>query len=210
MVVKLQSHTSGSGKLVHKTLYGIQNSLRHFLTGNAHFQINFRMNTLSAETKMKVSKNFLPTMTKVIIAIVCSINFVLLLFNLSHILSKQFWAAIGPYIIMLFQNAFVFNDVFTKNDVSILIWLFSYTFLKTVSAAFLLNGKYPYFLSVASNKIIILWNSNICLTLFNLGKHISKLTFELTLRQLKQKWRFQRISFQCWLKSSLPQVDFEL
>ena len=88
---------------------------------------------------------------------------------------------------MLFQNAFLFVDVFTKNDVSILIWLFSYTFLKTVSAAFLLNGKYPYFLSVASNKIIILWNSNICLTLFNLGKHISKLTFELTLRQLKQK-----------------------
>ena len=150
MVVKLQSHTSGSGKLVHKTLYGIQNSLRHFLTGNAHFQINFRMNTLSAETKMKVSKNFLPTMTKVIIAIVCSINFVLLLFNLSHILSKQFWAAIGPYIIMLFQNAFVFNDVFTKNDVSILIWLFSYTFLITISAAFFLYGKFPYFLPVAS------------------------------------------------------------
>ena len=51
---------------------------------------------------------------------------------------------------MLFQNAFLFVDVFTKNDVSILIWLFSYTFLITISAAFFLYGKFPYFLPVAS------------------------------------------------------------
>jgi len=89
-------------------------------------------------------------MTKVIIAFVCFINFSLLLFDLGQLPRPQFWIAFLPYFIMLGINTFLMVGIFVQNQLCMLVWLLSYTFLLTLGSILLLQQEFPFYLPIAS------------------------------------------------------------
>ena len=99
---------------------------------------------------MRFLKNSVEILIKAFIAAVCLVNFILLLIDLSQLQSSKFWAAIVPFSTMLFLNAFLIVGVCTQNELSMFVWLFSYSILIILGAAFLLSGKIPFFLPIAS------------------------------------------------------------
>jgi len=95
-------------------------------------------------------KGCIPAVTKVIIAFVCFINFSLLLFDLGQLPRPQFWIAFLPYFIMLIINTFLMVRIFLQNQLCMLVWLLSYTFLLTLGSILLLQQKFPFYLPIAS------------------------------------------------------------
>ena len=101
--------------------------------------------------KMRFSENLIRKLTKVVIATVCFINILLLwidLRQLIQLLHPQLWVAVVLNAIMLFLNAFLMVGIFTYFELPMIAWLFSYLILILVSAVFILNGEFPFFLPI--------------------------------------------------------------